>query len=242
MVGKPLAVAITADEKLVVSIPDVQRVLVLSKNGKKLSTITCDGKPTGVAVDNDGHIYVALWNINCLYKFNQNGKKLKEKKSEFSSPGGVAIINNLVFVCSRDNHTIAVFTRELEFIRKFGSSGSGDGQFNSPQFIAQDTEGKLWITDYDNSRICVFTFDGQFQRIVKKPADKGKLKSPFGIVCDSVFVYVTEWGGHCVSVFTFSGDFVTSFGVGNGYPRGIAIDQDGFLYICYFNKEKVEVY
>ena len=112
---------------------------------------------------------------NCLYKFNQNGKKLKETKSELSNPVGVAIINNLVFVCNRRSHTIAVFTRELEFIRKFGSYGSGDGQFNWPQFIAQDAEGKLWITDYHNSRICVFTFDGKFQRVVKKPADKGEL-------------------------------------------------------------------
>ena len=197
------------------------------------------GKPTGVAVDDNGHVYVALWNTNYLCKFNQNGKKLKETKSELSKPGGVAIINNLVFVCSRDSKTIAVFTRELEFIRKFGLVGSGDGQFNSPQFIAQDTEGKLWITDRDNNRICVFTFDGQFQRVVQKPADKGK---PYGIVCDSEFVYVTEWGGHCVSVFTVSGDFVTSFGLGNGDPRGIVIDQDGFLYICYSNIKKVEVY
>ena len=38
-----------------------KRVLVLSKNGEELNTITCDGQPAGVAVDDNGHIYVALW-------------------------------------------------------------------------------------------------------------------------------------------------------------------------------------
>ena len=50
-------------------------------------------------------------------------------------------------------------------------------------------------------------------------------------------VYVTERGNNRVSVFHTSGQFVHPFGEwGSGrgelkYPRGIAIDQDGFVFI-----------
>ncbi len=37
-------------------------------------------------------------------------------------------------------------------------------------------------------------------------------KNPLGICVSGQFVYVTDYGGHYVSVFTTAGDYVTSFG------------------------------
>ena len=194
-VRKPHAMAMTVDDRFVVSSYDQKEIIVLAKSGEKLNTIACNGQPAGVAVDDIGHIYVALFDPNCLCKFDENGRKLKEVKGKFQTPGGVTIINNQVFVCDRGNHRIAVFSTELELIRSFGTNGSGDGQFGHPQFIAQDGEGQLWITDHHNHRLCVFTTDGKYQRSVVKPADKGKLILPLGIACDSDYVYVSEYHG-----------------------------------------------
>ena len=245
-VGSAHAMAITADERIVVS--SDQSIVILAKSGEKLNTIACRGKPTGAAVDDIGHIYVALWDANCLCKFDENGRKLKEVKGKLQSPGGVNIINNQVFICDRDNHRIAVFSTELELIRCFGTNGSGDGQFCRPEFIIKDGEGQLWITDFHNHRLCVFTADGKYQRSVVKPADKGKLDEPIGIACDSDYVYVSELGGHCVSVFTVAGDFVRSFGGRGGgegeffNPFGVSVDRDGFLYVCDPNNSRIQVY
>ena len=44
--------------------------------------------------------------------------------------------------------------------------------------------------------------------------------------------------GHCVSVFSRDGQFVTSFGNGGKkegefvLPHGICVDCDGFVYVC----------
>ena len=248
-VGKPFAMAMTVDERFVVSSLDPKEIIVLAKSGEKLNTIACNGQPTGVAVDDIGHIYVALGDVNCLCKFDENGRKLKEVKGKLQTPSGVTIINNQLFVCDRDNHRIAVFSTELELIRCFGTNGSGDGQFRSPVFIIKDGEGQLWITDSNNYRLCVFTADGKYQRSVVKPADKGKLDRPLGIACDSDYVYVSECGGgHCVSVFTVAGDFVCSFGGRGGgegefvNPFGVSVDRDGFLYVCDLGNFRIQVY
>ena len=81
-----------------------------------------------------------------------------------------------------------------------------------------------------------------------KPADKGKLNGPLGIACDSDYVYVSELGGHCVSVFTVADDFVRSFG-GRGRgegefinPFGVSVDRDGFLYVCDQSNSRIQVY
>ena len=240
------AMAIAADERFVVS--SDRNITVLAKSGEKLNTIACSGQPTGVAVDDIGHIYVALFDANCLCKFDENGRKLKEVKGKLQTPSGVTIINHQLFVCDRDNNRIAVFSTELELIRSFGTNGSGDGQFNRPQFIVQDGEGQLWITDQYNHRLCVFTADGKYQRSVVKPADKGKLNQPIGIACDSDYVYVSELGGHRVSIFTVAGDFVRSFGGRGGgegeffNPFGVSVDRDGFLYVYDYSNSRIQVY
>ena len=247
-VGKPFAMAMTVDERFVVSSFDQKEIIVLAKSGEKLNTIACSGQPAGVAVDDIGHIYVAVRDANCLSKFDENGRKLKEVKGMLQTPSGVTIINNQLFVCDRDNDRIAVFSTELELIRSFGTYGSGDGQFCRPQFIVQDGEGQLWITDLDNHRLCVFTADGKYQRSVVKPADKGKLNLSVGVACDSDYVYVSEFGGHCVSVFTVAGDFVCSFGGRGGgegefvNPFGVSVDGDGFLYVCDRSNSRIQVY
>jgi len=33
------------------------------------------------------------------------------------------------------------------FITKFGSSGSGDGQFTDPEHLAIDSDGNVYVTD-----------------------------------------------------------------------------------------------
>ena len=244
--GIARAMTVAADERFVVS--SERNIVVLAKSSEKLNTIACSGQPIGVAVDDIGHIYVALFDANCLCKFDENGRKLKEVKGMLQTPSGVTIINNQLFVCDHDNHRIAVFNTELELIRCFGTNGSGDGQLSRPQFIAQDREGQLWITDHLNHRLCVFTADGKYQRSVVKPADKGKLNLPMGIACDSDYVYVSEYSGHCVSIFTIAGDFVRSFGGRGGgegefvSPFGVSVDGDGFLYVCDRYNSRIQVY
>ena len=247
-VGNAFAIAIIDDERFVVSSVDQKEIVIIAKSGEKLYTIACSGAPSGVAVDSIGCIYVALQDSHALCKFDKNGRKLIEMKGRLNFPSEVTIVNNQVFVCDRWNQRIVVFSSDLVYIRCFGTKGSGKGQFHNPEFLAQDEKGRLWITDFHNQRVCIFTTDGRYQRSVVKPADKGKLNNPVGIACDSGYVYVSELRGHCVSVFTVMGEFMFSFGRGGGgegeffHPRGMLVDKDGFLYVCDRDNLRIQVF
>jgi len=55
-----------------------------------------------------------------------------------------------------------IITGDYVFITKWGSEGSGDGQFNHPDWIAVDNSGYVYVSDNLNHRIQKFTSDGMF--------------------------------------------------------------------------------
>ena len=63
------------------------------------------------------------------------------------------------------NHNIQKFTSDGTFIKRWGSYGTGDGQFsgpNGPTGITVDHEGSVYACDPHNGRIQKFTSDGRF--------------------------------------------------------------------------------
>ena len=54
------------------------------------------------------------------------------------------------------NHRVQVFSADGEFLTKWGTLGSGDGQFSSPFGVAVAPSGKIYIADHVNGRVQVF--------------------------------------------------------------------------------------
>jgi DNA-binding beta-propeller fold protein YncE len=48
------------------------------------------------------------------------------------------------------------------FLRKWGSKGNGDGQFNFPTGIAVDNSGNLYVADKENHRVQKFSSESTF--------------------------------------------------------------------------------
>src|SRR4051812_4475217 len=69
-----------------------------------------------------------------------------------------------VYVCDELNNRIQVFECEGKFLRKWGSAGNGDGQFNQPNGCSVDNDGMIYVADTFNNRIQVFDNDGRFIR------------------------------------------------------------------------------
>jgi len=56
---------------------------------------------------------------------------------------------------------ISMFAPDGTFIKTFGEWGLEDGQFRSPHSLAMDSQGRLFVADRGNSRIQIFTQDGE---------------------------------------------------------------------------------
>ena len=145
------------------------------------------------------------------------------------------------------NHRVQVLNSDLGFIRMFGTFGNGKGQFNLPSDVAFDGSGTVYVTDSGNHRIQVFKADGKFLRMFRGH-DAGEA-FPFDVAVDGRgFVYISERWNHCVSVFTCEGRFVTSFGdVGSGLgqfdsPRGLAVDENGLVYVCDYGNGRLQIF
>ncbi len=241
-INNPRYMAFNSSEELIVT--DLGGdILVLDKKGEQIRSIIQSkhgfGYIYGVAVDKEDNIYVSDFGKHCVYKFNKRGDLLKRfgtngsGPKELHFPRGIAVACDQVFVCDLNNHRVQVLTTELELIKQIGSKGSGDGHFKTPEDIAVGNEQMVYVTDCHNHRVQVLTMDGRFIRSIgKKGSGLGELSSPCG-VCFTSFVYVAENNNNRVSVFTKDGQFVTSFGNGHiTYPIGVAVDADGFVYVC----------
>ena len=61
------------------------------------------------------------------------------------------------------NNRVAKFDKDGRFIKHWGSTGSGQGQFNGVKAIAIDAQGNVYVADAGNKRIQVFDSEGTFK-------------------------------------------------------------------------------
>jgi tripartite motif-containing protein 2/3/tripartite motif-containing protein 71 len=230
-------ILITADKEIV----------VLDRRGKKLYSISNEKleHPQGVAVSESG-IFVADQGSHSLLKFDKTGKLLKSVgqmgrgKGQFNSPYGLTVVGDEVIMCDGGNHRLQVFTSDLEFVRQFGSYGTGNGRFMAPVDVAHDKDGKnLYVSDYTRDCVQVFTMQGQYLRYL---VAKGDITNPTGIASDGELVYIIQLNG-LLHIYRKNGDKVCSFPTKSGSAvRGVAVDQDGFIYVCDYNSSQVIVF
>ena len=125
---------------------------------------------------------------------------------------------------------------------------AGHGQYDRPNDLAIDSQGNIYVSEYGNNRVQVLDPNHLYLRQFADKSGPGKLKEPEGIHIANDFVYVSDYGNHRIAVFQLSGEFLTSFGQkgrGRGEfnrPRGIVFDCDGFLYVCDWLNDRIQVF
>ena len=60
------------------------------------------------------------------------------------------------------NARVHKFSAEGTLLFSWGEPGSGPGEFNVPHGIVLDSEGRVYVADRENSRIQIFSPDGDF--------------------------------------------------------------------------------
>jgi hypothetical protein len=125
--------------------------------------------------------------------------------------------------------TTAGIGQNYTFVRTIGTSGTGEGQFNSVKGIAIDASRNIYVTDYLNHRVQVFTADGVFIRQFGSHGHgNGQFYYPMAIVTDDAGnIYVGDGNG--VQVFTNTGTFIHR--LHTEFVSGLAMDEAGNIYI-----------
>ena len=256
--GKPVKVWTNLIYPTGITVNSVGEILVSEEKGNIIKFDTEGNRRTlvkrdrlndlrKIAVDGEDNIYCIEDNCNKILRCDRNGGNIQVQEVKHGKEGqwGLAVVGEEVMVCVEDNSgTISVYDKELNYVRSIEHRNMGD--FLA---ISADSHGNLYITDYDNAMIQVFSNDGVFLRSFGCDGKgKKKVKSPYGLCVSGHYVYVCNVGSSNISVFTTDGVYVTSFGQHGSnegdfnYPHSVCVDQDGFVYVTDPNNSRVQCF
>ncbi len=178
--------------------------------------------PVGIAIDTPGNIYVADTYNNRIQKFDSEGSFL------LGIGGG---------------------TTWTSVIAPATPIGSGAQAFNSPEGIALDIAGNIYVADTKNNRIQKFNSSGGYLASFTDTRDFGSFYRPSGIaVTPDGYIYIADFGNNRVVILNPSGQGVDStggYGTGIGEfsgPSGIAVDAANNIYVTDMSNHRIQKY
>jgi hypothetical protein len=159
----------------------------------------------------------------------------------FGEPTAVAVgPSGNIYVAdgSRSHDRILEFNSKHEYVRQFGSAGTGNGQFNEIGGIAIAASGDIYVSDSGNDRVQEFGPEGKYERqFGSYGSGNGQFHHPSGIAIDSSGdVWVIDSYNYRVQEFSSEGSYLSQFGEAGsapgklGWALGLAIS-GGNLYL-----------
>ena len=210
--------------------------------------------PLGVATDAAGNVYVTENFNNRVQKFTATGTYLTQWGSagtgngQFDTPVGVEVdaAGNLYVADSGNNRMqkfsgagAALSEPPAAFLLKWGTIGSGNGQFQNAYGVTTDAAGNIFVADVGNNRIQKFSATGAYlTQWGAFGSGNGQFSSPYGVATDGAGnVYVADGSNSRVQKFSSAGFYITQWGTlgsGSGQfnnPIGVATDAAGNVYV-----------
>jgi uncharacterized protein YjiK len=235
------------------------------------------GYPGGVAVDGLRNIYIADEVNNDVRMVDASTHDISTVTSAFE-PTGVAVdtAGNLYFAGPGSNYIqeYDATTHALSIVAGSYTRGySGDNglataaELNSPEGVAVDSDGNLYIADTGNN--CIRRVDHTTQIITTVagngtygfggdggPATSANLGEPMHVAVDSLGnLYIADWGNnrirkvdHATQIITtvagngtygFSGDEGPAIDAMLANPSGVAVDSAGNIFLGDTNNGRV---
>jgi len=125
---------------------------------------------------------------------------------------------------------------QLTFSHMFGTEGDGTLQFKSPAGVAIDSEGKIYVADFKNSRIQVLDFSGNFETFFHT---EGRAH---GVEISNDKIYVAVWSDNPhIEIFDKNGTKISTI-PGPELPADIAIDSFGKIYVTDYRTGIIQIF
>ena len=200
------------------------------------------GDVAGIAVDSEDNVFAFTRSDRRVQVYDREGHFLDwwGDRREHTTPHGITIdADDNVWLADTGDHTLKKFTREgrplLMLGRRHQNAERMSGRpFNSPTRLAVASNGDLFVSDgYGNSKIHVFTADGDFQYSFGEPgAGPGQLNTPHSIVIDETDrIWVCDRMNSRIQIFNAEGEYLTEWN-GLHHPDDLVIAPDGTVYVA----------
>lgn len=256
-------VSILNEIKVIVASKENNTILIKNFDGSQYHIINGISMEDihGVAVDREDNIIVADTGNYRLLKISLSGKLIESTNGDLRQPIGLCInrSNDEICVTDRAEHKIVIFNSDLSFNRDFFVDLSitqhrGRRRLKL-QDIAVDTDGNLYVTDYKNQQIWVYSPDGTNRRRFAQRGDneENNLHRPTSIYIDEdddVYVAEERSNGRCrISVFDREGVFQRSVDhcvlkrkFSEHQVNGITVDHEKAVYVTKFLSNRIQYY
>ena len=175
--------------------------------------------PADVAVDRQGQAYVVDFYNQRVQVFDPSGAVIRQYGATgqpgsdaglFNYPTGVGLLpNGDLLVADAYNNRIQVFQPDGRFVRSWtgaepSDSRAVDGRFRTASAVTSDADGRVFVADFYNHRIQLFTSEGEFITLFGTMGQAlGQLDRPTDITIDDEgAVYVVDYGNNRIQKFS----------------------------------------
>ena len=198
-----------------------QPVLAVGEDGSADNELNC---PAGLALDEVNQlIYIADWRNSRIQVVSFEGKFLKRFGQDIlKEPWGIAVTADNIFVTDEYLHALLQFRKkDCKLVRRTGTEGAGEGQLDEPHGLCSDYNGDVYVADFGNDRVSVFSKQLQF----KKCLASQQLNSPVDVKVTPDSVVILDWSPNCIHFYSRSGDLLRSC---------VTHGEDGTVYDPWF--------
>lgn len=200
------------------------------------------GEPVSVLPEDDGSAWIVAYGTNELVKINVNGTVVRRAEGPlngFDRPLDIIKLRDgNLLVSESAGDRLALLNSNGGFIKYIGSKGRGVGQCIGPQYLAEDSNGNIYVTDYGNSRVDVFDKDGNgLFYFGRADGSFAGLQGPTGVAVVDYRVYVADSVTGAIYEFDTAGNFVRNLVQEKTFYRPESMKVwAGYLVICDSNK------
>lgn len=170
--------------------------------------------PMSVSADSYGGLWVPSFSTSEVLRFNANGREIARIKSGyrgFNKPFDVLPTDNpnVFWLTEFGEDRVVKVDRFGKETASFGGKGREDDRFWGPQFLAQDKDGFLYVTDAGNKKVSKWTAEGEFVLAFGKSVYPFPgFSMPSGIAVSGETVYVADQRAKAVYAFDRSGNYI----------------------------------
>ena len=203
-------------------------------------------------------LFISLLNITLAfaeedveYRFERLWPQL-EQPWYFKNPSGLAVApDGSVYIVDTGNNRIQQFSAEGRFIRKWGTAGSENGQFNKPKGIVITSDGSVYIDDAGNDRTQKFSSKGKFIRKWQgRNSEDGELSfsTSSNIGLDGGRYTVDDFN-HLIKQYDAEGNLIRTWGSSgskhglfnfNAGLMGLTTSADGSVFVADYANNRIQ--